>query len=227
MSTDNGTPYATLGQFAGVSARVNVALPKALKQSGLDIKTIIRHTDNGEKLSCALAEAFKMLHNGDARITIMPKEGVVLRELTSGLIIPACDGTETLAKADDVFAWRDSDFKNWNLDKPVEGTKEMAVDVYEMVKDATFAQMVDFFGVGLSKLCLTQHQIKVFCKIHRNGLRIGGFSTFFLFKDDDQFFVAGVDARSDGWRVLVHHFEDAYVWGAGGAHRIVVPQLAA
>lgn len=46
----------------------------------------------------------------------------------------------------------------------------------------TFAKIFTSFRGDLDKLCLTQHQIKAFCKKHANWLRTNGYATFFLFK---------------------------------------------
>jgi hypothetical protein len=152
----------------------------------------------------------------------------ILKLLSKGksIIIDACDGTETLATAQEIFmSGIDSDFKNWGTNKPGIATTETAVEVHEMVKDTTFAQMFGSLGTDLDRLCLTQHQIKTFCKKHPNWLRADGYATFFLFKVDNQFFVAYVRVDSDGLRVNVDRFEDAYVWHAESAPRVVVPQL--
>jgi len=154
----------------------------------------------------------------------------ILRLISGGksIIIDDCDGSETIANAKDIFkSGIDSDFKNWGTDKPGQATEETAVQVHEMVKDATFAQMFGSLGTDLDKLCLTQHQIKKFCKKHANWLRTDGYGTFFLFKVEDQYFVANVNVRGDGLRVYVGRLESGYVWGAEGLRRVVVPQLAA
>jgi hypothetical protein len=144
------------------------------------------------------------------------------------IIIEKCDGTETLAQAEKVFkSGIDPDFKNWKLDKASEETKETAVEVHEIIKDSTFAQMFGSLGTDLDKLCLTQHQIKSFCKNHPNWLRKDGYGTFFLFKVDGNFFVAYVRVRFDCLDVYVHEFEYDDVWGAGYLPRVVVPQQVA
>lgn len=143
------------------------------------------------------------------------------------IIIDACKGKETLADAKDVFkSGINSDFKNWNTNKPSKNTEETAVQVHEIVKDSTFVQMFGSLGTDLDKLCLTQSQIKNFCKKHSNWLRTDGYATFFLFKVDNQFFVADVYVRSDGLVVYVRRFEDNNVWVADRAYRVVFPQLA-
>jgi len=158
-------------------------------------------------------------------------EMVLFLKLLSGaetLMLDALDGKETLATAKEVFpSGIDGDFKNWGTNKAGIATKEQAVDVHELVKDSTFAQMFGSLGTDLDKLCLTQAQIKNFCKKHPNWLRKDGYATFFLFKVEDQFFVAYVDVDSDGLDVYVDRFGDDGVWNAGRSRRVVVPQLTA
>lgn len=83
--------------------------------------------------------------------------------------------------------------------------------------------MFGSLGTDLDKLCLTQHQIKTFCEVHKELLRKDGYATFFLFKVDEQFFVVDVYVRSGGLRVHVHRFERGNVWDAESSHRVVVP----
>ena len=58
------------------------------------------------------------------------------------LMLDALDGTETLAEARDVF-WRHINrcFKDRDTNKPSVATKEQAFAVYELKKDATFAEI--------------------------------------------------------------------------------------
>ena len=154
-------------------------------------------------------------------------DNAILRLISKGetIVIDACDGSETLVSAKDVFnSDIDGDFKNLDTNKPGIATKEQAVDVHELVKDATFAQMFGSLGTDLDKLCLTQSQIKNFCKKHPEWLRQNGYATFFLFKVKGQFFVADVRVLSDGLVVDVPRFEHDYVWCAEYSHRLVVPQ---
>lgn len=154
----------------------------------------------------------------------------ILRLISGGesIVIDACDGSETIANAKDTFkSGIDSDFKNWGTNKPGQATEDTAVQVHEMVKDATFAQMFGSLGTDLDKLCLTQHQIKKFCKKHANWLRTDGYGTFFLFKVEDQYFVVGVGVVSDGLGVDVDRLEYDRVWHGEYRHRVVSPQLAA
>jgi len=162
---------------------------------------------------------------------IKEKESVpILKLLSNGqtLILEALDGTATLAQAKETFkSGIDPDFKNWGTDKPGKATEETAVRVHGMVQNATFAQMFGSLGSDLDKLCLTQHQIKAFCAKHPDWLRQDGYATFFLFKVEDQFFVADVYVYSDGLYVFVRRLARGLVWNAGYARRVVVPQLTA
>ena len=142
------------------------------------------------------------------------------------LVLEPTDGSQILADAGDTFAYIDSDFRNWNADEPGPATQQAQVCVYEMAKDATFAQMFGSLAPDVGKLCLTQAQIKWFVAKHRDQLRSDGFTTFFLFKSHDHFFVAGVRVSSDGLEVSVYRFEDSGVWDAEDRRRVVVPQLA-
>jgi len=145
------------------------------------------------------------------------------------ITIDATDGTEVLADADDVFAYVDSDFKNWGANETGGATKEALVEVHEMTKDATFSQMFTSLSRSddVTKLCLTQGQIKSFVKNNRKWIRTDGYGTFFLFQSKGEIFVARVYCSSDGaLYVNAGRFEYSDVWGADYCHRIVVPQLA-
>ena len=139
------------------------------------------------------------------------------------LILDATDGTETIAKSKDTFnGYLDSDFCNWNLDVPSQPTKEQKVSVFEMTKNGTFSQIYNGLSSNLDSLCLTQAQIIGFVKKHRKWLRADGYGTFFLFKRDEDFFVAYVLVNDDGsLDVSVIEFSDDFVWHADNRHRVV------
>ncbi len=156
-----------------------------------------------------------------------PEKAAILKCISEAqeIFIETCDGTKTIATAKETFkSGIDSDFKNWDTNKPGNSTQKTSVQVRELVKDATFAQMFGSLGTDLDKLCLTQHQIKLFCEVHKDWLRKDGYATFFLFKVDEQFFVAYVLVSSGGLYVCVYRFELDYVWDAEYSSRVVVPQ---
>ena len=68
----HGTPLCTSGQLATVASRIITALPKAIEvlveQEHISIKQTIGYTEQGERLSLALTEMFKMLYNGSAKL---------------------------------------------------------------------------------------------------------------------------------------------------------------
>jgi len=175
-------------------------------------------------------EGAKRFLSGELVVKLAEGFNNILRPLSiSGTITLApCDGTQTLAQAKRTFpSGVDSDFTNWGLDKAGKATEETQVQVYEMAKDATFAQMFGSLGADLDKLCLTQHQIKAFCENHTNWLRADGYGTFFMFRVGDQFFVAYARRNSGGLFSRVVYFEDTRDWSADHRLRVVVPQLVA
>jgi len=153
-------------------------------------------------------------------------KGNFLKLISGGesLVLDAVDGTETLANARDVFAYIDPDLKNWGTDDKGSATEKASVVVYEMCGDATFAQMFGELSSDTKKLCLTQHQIKKFVKKFPNWFCQDGYSTFFLFESNGNFFVASVSSGSSGeFGVGVDRFEYSRVWDAGNRRRVVAP----
>ena len=143
------------------------------------------------------------------------------------LILDPTDGTRTIATAPDVFpGWIDPDFERWGTNHPGQATSETPVAVYEMAKDATFAQMFGSLSGDPRRLCLTQGQIINFCQKHRQWLRTDGYATFFLFEVGGKLFVAYVNF-SDGGRLRApaHQFAHSHVWHAEHRPRLVLPQL--
>ncbi len=160
-----------------------------------------------------------------------------LKRISGGkkVSIGASDGKDTLAKAQDVFkAWVDDDFENWDLDIPGEPTEETDVEVHELVRDGTFANIYASTETELESLCLSQAQIKKFCKESPDWLRTEGYGTFFLFKKNkklpaslENLFVARVDVLGDGQLgVGAVRFSYGLVWSCEYRHRFVLPQLA-
>ncbi|MDD5528387.1 MAG: hypothetical protein PHO56_05490 [Patescibacteria group bacterium] len=141
------------------------------------------------------------------------------------LVIEALDGKKFIYGDKKVFESDiDSDFENYGLKKAGVATPETAVRVYEMVEDAVFAKMFTSLSGDLDKLCLTQHQIKRFCVKYSNWL-CRGYSTFFLFKMNGEYFVASVRVSAGGLSAHVNRFKYDDVWLAECRRRVVVPQL--
>ena len=165
--------------------------------------------------------------------TVEPEPVVVYcRSLSRGkkVVIGATNGKATIAEAKNAFpGWIDGDFVNYGTNVPGQPTKKTRVEVLEMIKDGTLAQIYDGFGQGLESLCLTQSQIIRFVKDHAKWLRTDGYGTFFLFKkkvnNKEEFFVADVRRDAGGLGVFVDCLSYDVVWHAEDQHRFVVPQL--
>jgi hypothetical protein len=129
-----------------------------------------------------------------------------------------------IANATDLFSYIDSDFKKLGTDNIYPETSEdIEVAVCEFEKNSTFK---DIF-LKPDEMCLSQGQIIEFIKIHKDKLRTDGYATFFLFKANEEIFVANVSFDDVGQLgVYVRRLSFDYVWNAEYRHRIVVPQLA-
>jgi hypothetical protein len=166
----------------------------------------------------------QQLENGSA---------VCLKLISAGkhVVIGATKGTETLASANDIFSYISPDFKNWGCDKVEQATPEVAIEVYEQIKDAVYPKIFGSVSQDLDRLVLTTPQIKNFVLNHAKDfiLEAEEWTCFrFLFKVGNEFFVADVRILSDGNRaVRVSRFLDGSVRHAQYHHRIVVPRLTA
>lgn len=146
-----------------------------------------------------------------------------MKTLQQNIKIGKTKGKDTIADATNVFNnWIDPDFRNYGTNKESGDTKKEEFKVFEMDKDGTFKNIF----INPDEMKMTQGQIIEFCKEHQGLLGQEGWSTFFLFKTGDEFFVAAVVVLSDGLRVYVHRFSREFVWYGVYRHRMVVPQLA-
>jgi hypothetical protein len=170
---------------------------------------------------------FKLFLRGE--MTELAEQVIGYLKLISGseiITIGETDGKSTIAHAEDTFrGYIDSDFVNYGTDVQGQSTKETKVQVFEMIKNGTFAQVFGGFGENIDRLCLSQSQIICFVKDHSRWLRTDGYATFFLFKENGEYFVAGVHWDEGRLRVGAGRLSDDAVWSAEGRRRIVVPQL--
>jgi hypothetical protein len=209
----------------------NINAETADKLAGLQIDFLQKYRK--DKITLEEFEKFLNLSQPERRKALgLNKENVsgnsILRLLSteSSLVIKATDGKRFLAKAKNTFkSFVDADFKNWELDKISHATADTPTNVYEMITDATFVQIFGSLSDDLDKLCLTQDQIEEFCLTHSDHLRADGYATLFLFKENENFFVAGVRVRSDGLSLDVYRLERDYGWHGDRRRRVVVPQL--
>jgi len=157
----------------------------------------------------------------------LPSSEVYLRKISGDVTIPATTGARTIAQAKKTFpGYIDSDFANWGLNVPSPSTPDTSVEVHEQVKDGTFATIFGSLGKNLDDLCFTQGQNISFVEVHPELLHPEGYGTFFLFKVNGEYFVAGVDRRSGGrLQAYVYRFSFDDVWYAEYRSRFVFPQL--
>ncbi len=165
-------------------------------------------------------------------------------ELISGgekMIIEASNGKEIIGRSKDTSkSYVDSNFKDYGLEKPGAATAKTQLDVYEIVKDATFVQMLDSLTSDWNKLVMSQAQIIIFCKKYKDWIRHEGHGTFFLVKKDakrsatiNNLFVVDVDMHSAGLsfdyfaelHFRVYHLDYSTIWHITHLYQFVVPQL--
>lgn len=93
----HGTPSeVSPGQLATVISRVVTALPGAIKHSELDIKSILQAVGQGAKLSLALAEAFRMINDGSAKVANLDERHIIsIDRTTSGTSLGSHQVIET------------------------------------------------------------------------------------------------------------------------------------
>lgn len=157
------------------------------------------------------------------------------------IIIEASNGKEVIGRSKDTSkSYVDPNFKDYGLEKPGAATAKTQLDVYEIVRDATFVQVLDSLTLDWNRLVMSQAQIIIFCKKYKSWLRHEGHETFFLVKKDakrsatiNNLFVVGVDMHSVGlnfdyFRELhfrVHCFDYSTIWHVKHLYQFVVPQL--
>lgn len=153
------------------------------------------------------------------------KENPYFRKIAEGKL-PATEGKRTLAKMVELFeGFLDNNFVNWGTDVPGEAKSETPFEVFELVKNGTFAQVFGAFGAGLDRLCWSQDQIITFVENHVDLLHPEGWPIFFLFKVGEEFFVAHVFRIDDGQlKAYVYQLSCGRVWDAVNRIRFVIPQ---
>lgn len=218
MSKKNVHPIVSgagwIGSFAGMLVEELVSLEVSFD----NIHKLGAHTKEGNIL---VKKCAKMIAETVRGVT---SQFLTLISSEDSIVISPVDGRGLLSEAKDIFSYIDSDFRNYGADERGGATGATPVQVYEMSKDATFAQLFGSLSSDLDGLCLTQAQIIEFVKAHRRWLRNDGYGTFFLFKSKNSCFVAYVGVDSGGTlKVNVYQFESSRVWNAEDRHRVVVP----
>ncbi len=197
------------------------AIIDELSLSGvITVANLQRVLKRGDEIVAVINEAVR------AKVAEIAENIVDRVKLISGAVvldIEETNGSETIGGAKHVFTgYLDDAFKK----KKCNPAPKTRVQVYEMIKNGTYAQIFGGMSDDLNKLCMTEHQIKRFVQTHRKWLRDEGYGTFFLYKEGDDFFVAFVYLHSDGPLVCRGPLSRDFVWRADDRRRFVVPQLA-
>lgn len=162
-------------------------------------------------LSCSVAQ--------DEVLNVIFKENKIIIDS-----LPANYSTIANAKLK-IFYDVSFDSECHNLNNEQGSSRETEVKVYELKQNATFFQMFTSLNDDLNKLCFTQSQIVNFCEKNFEYLRQDGFVTFFLFKENNEFFVAKVNVKFGRQTVFIHRLDYNYVWKSEHALRLVAPTI--
>jgi len=211
---------ATKQQIPVIAAALVTFQEEFTALSNEDGQFVIQNTKEAIKLFVAAVK------NRAAEAIAMAKN--ILRLISGGekLMIESLDGKATIANAKGTFpSGIDSDFKNWKLNNAGQATGEVLMDVHEMTGDGTFVQIFSAITPDLEKIVMSQHQVIRFCEKYPTWLRQDGYGTFFLIKENGEYFVVNVRVLSDGLNANVNRLADDNVWHGEFRHRVVAPQL--
>lgn len=211
----------SFGQGLELAGIITKALASVVKKTNVD-------SDKVQAVIGKPGVIFKLVESLFEEDKTSKQNPSILRLISSNkkLMIEALDGKAYIANAKNIFkSYINPNFKSWGLNKSGPATKEILVDVSEIVEDATFAQIFTDITSDLDKLVLTQAQIIRFCEKHPTWLRQEGYATFFLIKVGNEYFVVYVIVGSDGLEVYVIRFESDNVLHGEYRHRVVFPQL--
>ena len=153
---------------------------------------------------------------------------VFLKELFKHkkLILAPNNGQKVVANSTDVFNfWIDPWFSREKYKQRQKRSVETPVRVYEITEDVSFDEIFASFENKLTDYCLTQSQIIDFCQQYSKYLRKGGYESYFLFKEDYQFFLAYVYAYSDGLEINSISLKSSFILSAEDKLRLILPKI--
>jgi len=158
--------------------------------------------------------------------TICKKE--FLKELfpKKELVLPPNDGQKVIANSSDVFKfWIDPWFLREKHKQRQKISAKTPVKVYEIIDDVSFDEIFNLFHKNLNNYCLTQSQIIDYCQLYSDYLRKGGYESYFLFKEDYQFFLAYVYVYSDGLEINSISLKSSCILSAEDKLRLILPKI--
>jgi hypothetical protein len=162
---------------------------------------------------------------------VIPKPVLKLISGGENLVIEPLDGKDVIVEAKNVLQIPDGyeDFKNFglynNTDNP---TKQTNVNVYEIVTGGgTIKQLFNLIDNDLDKMVMSQAQVIRFCVKYQNWLFQQSYPTYFLIKNNGEYFVVWVKnnpfSEIKDWYVAVFKFTSDYCFNENNQGRIVTP----
>lgn len=157
---------------------------------------------------------------------MLPMETKCLRNVSteSEILIGPTTGFETFETSRDVFTkFVDWDFKKTEFNVASHETPVTQVQVYEAIANATTRTMFNSFGVPVDQLILTQGQVSLFCRDHRELLRDGKYPTFFLIRNAIELCTPYANISPEGLGICSRFFSAGVEWKKDLRIRVVVP----
>ncbi len=141
---------------------------------------------------------------------------------TITLSLKALEGPVNLHTADIFKQGVDPYYFHWSLDVKQNDSEETKIKVYELIADARFRNIFNYLDKDLKNLCLTQRQIVEYYKVYNTFLRSCR-STFFLFEESEEFYVANISVLDiEESNIEIYEFNEWKTWRKNFQHRVVV-----
>lgn len=216
----------SIEQYGELYKQISIAIKEQGADPGLTAKELIKQNILGSAVENFLIGESKKL-GIKTPIKTSHLEEIFYKQ---DIFVPACGGTleSGFVNAGEIFpAYFSSNIKDWNLAQNQTKTEKTQLKVFKMTADGNFNKIFSSINTNKKKLCMTQAQIIAFVKKHKNKLRKDGYGTFFVFEENNEFFVAFVGFDDVGRLKLdVDHFDSTLVWFAIYQHHLVVPATA-
>lgn len=211
----------SFGQGLELSGIIAKAIASAAKKTNANSDTI-------QKIVGKPGIIFQFFENLFAEGTQQNPSILRLISGTEKLMIESLDGKATIADAKKIFkSCSEEDFKYFGLNIPGQATPEALIDVHEITEDGTYIQIFGAITPDLEKIVMSQNQVVRFCEKHPTWLQQEEYLTFFLIKENGEYFVVCVRVDSDGLRVGVTRLKYDCIWNSEHHYRVVTPQLLA
>jgi hypothetical protein len=161
------------------------------------------------------------------RIVVMRNKYLKAVSRRNQIEIAPTSGTGMIAGASDVFTGGiDHEFVIHGKNIKGKPTNVTKVQVFQIVKKGTFAQILGGFGEKKDRLCFEQEQIKSFVRDHTRWLAKDQNVTFFLFRGKNRkILIARVDWDTGNLWVDSLSPSLCIVWSTNYHNRFVFPQL--